>query len=231
VPRYPHLLKLQSIGGPALAEDKLAAQARLCPGYLMTYSSTETGVLSQITGADLRRKPASCGRVSLPSGARLEIVDRDGTPLPTGRTGRIRLTHHAQDGDTPRQDFPGDEGWLDDEGFLFIAGRGAGIICRNGVNFSAEVLEAKLMASGLLRAVAVLPLRAEAGDDALAIAVLPLDAGASGIGPALRRHLVSHEQPEHLIRLAPADLTAGGKIPRAALTRRLRAAPQTLTHI
>ncbi|MGA0617025.1 class I adenylate-forming enzyme family protein [Paracoccus sp. KR1-242] len=231
VPRYPHLLKLQSIGGPAPVADKLAAQARLCPGYLMTYSSTETGVISHISGADLQRKPASCGRISLPSGGGLDIVDPDGTVLPPGRTGRIRVTRPPLGDGVSRQAFPGDHGWLDGEGFLFVAGRGEGIICRYGVNFSADVLEAKLMSSGLLRAVAVLPLRDAAREDGLAIAVLPLDLAAKGIGPALRRHLVSHEQPEHLIRLAPADLTAGGKIPRAALVERLRLAPQDLTFI
>ncbi|WP_323008714.1 hypothetical protein [Paracoccus sp. (in: a-proteobacteria)] len=96
------------------AEDKIDAQRLLSPFYVMTYKSTESGVIARIEGEKLQVRPASCGR-PLPPG-KLEIVDADDNPLPAGLVGRIRLTWPApkeQPADrSPSRAYPGDLGWL-----------------------------------------------------------------------------------------------------------------------
>jgi acyl-CoA synthetase (AMP-forming)/AMP-acid ligase II len=237
VPRYPHLLKLQSIGGPALAVDKLAAQTLLSPHYLMTYSSTETGVVALIQGEDLRRRPESCGKPL--RGVQVDIVDADEIPVPSGTIGRIRVKRLQYiDGESfLRTAWPGDLGWLDDEGYLFIAARGDGIICRNGVNYSSSVLEAKLLGCPNTADVAVLRIPREAGDDDTLIAVLPARSdNTAPIDPKrlardLRRRLSSHEQPQAIVLLGAAHITPGGKIRRSAVLESFLSSPSTMVQI
>lgn len=233
-PRYPHLIKLQSIGGPALPDDKLDAQRLLSSRYTMTYSSTETGVVSRIEGEDLMRRPASCGR---PQGeAKLEIVDANDHPQPVGVTGRIRLTWPtttSRDDNAPaHRAYPGDLGWLDDEGFLYISGRGDGIICRNGVNFSTSALLAKLLRhDGVLDAALLRLNRAEGDDDfALAIHADPTS-DIDDLGVSIRRVLSTHEQPAMIIAAAVDEVTVAGKIAQSTIVNRITHEPTKLTLI
>ena len=217
-PRYPHLVKLQSIGGPASAEEKLAACELLSPRYLITYSSTETGIIARLEGEDLRLAPGSSGRV-LP-GREIEIVGPEGTPLPPCEIGLIRVRRPLAPPDR-QYAIPGDLGWLDGTGFLFVTGRGDGIICRRGENFAASTIEAQLLQDDGLIDAAVLVLPGETGDDGILFALHPAE-GVERVVlverlvarlPALRR-------PDAVIFTAEGDTTAGGKIRRARLRDR-----------
>ena len=237
VPRYPHLLKLQSIGGPALAADKLAAQAVLSPRYVMTYSSTETGVVALIEGEDLRRRPESCGKPI--EAVQVDIVDAEETPLAVGTIGRIRVIRQKYiDGEYQLgTSWPGDIGWLDEEGYLFIAARGDGIICHNGVNYSSSVLEAKLLGCPDAGDVAVLRIPREAGDDDTLIAVSPARSGdTADIDPKrlardLRHRLSAHEQPQAIVLLGDIHITPSGKIRRNAVLETYLSSPSKMVQI
>ena len=237
VPRYPHLLKLQSIGGPALAADKLAAQAVLSPRYVMTYSSTETGVAAKIEGDDLRRRPESCGKPI--DAVQVDIVDAEEIPLAVGTIGRIRVIRPKYiDGEYHlRTTWPGDLGWLDDEGYLFIAARGDGIICHNGVNYSSSVLEAKLLGCSGAADVAVLRIPRAAGDDDTLIAVSPARSGNTvPIDPKrlardLRHRLSAHEQPQAIVLLGETHITPSGKIRRSAVLETYLSSPSKMVLI
>lgn len=227
-PRYPHLAKLQSVGGPALPADKLAAQARLSDQYLMTFSSTETGVISRIEGEDLRRKPDSCGRPISPDDMR--IVDAAGQTLPAGAIGRICVMVTRTTAGTAQKEpaWPGDLGWLDEDGFLYVAARGDGIICRNGVNYSAQSVETRLLTIPEVLDAAVLRIAGSAGDDETLIAVRLTPFHSADIGRSLRKCLSAHEQPQAFVVANDDDVTAGGKIRRQALLQRYRDAPLSL---
>ena len=54
---------------------RLLTLDRLTPNYLMTYSSTDAGVVTRIVGAEVLEHPASCGR-PVP-GTTVEIRDGD----------------------------------------------------------------------------------------------------------------------------------------------------------
>ncbi|WP_299509334.1 class I adenylate-forming enzyme family protein [Cypionkella sp.] len=227
LPRYPHLKKLQSIGGPARAEDKLRAYHSLTPSYLMTYSSTETGVISRIGGHDLLTNPDSCGRVLL--GLDVDIADNTGATCPPDTVGRIRLRRPAASGKQGEitEIFPGDLGWFDDAGFLYIAARGEGIICRHGVNFSAALLESRILAMDSIRDAAVI--RVSGREDTEDAILLALDIGTApmdDIRRELRKTLNAHERPDGLWLLGPEDLTVGGKIKRSQISAWWQSAPE-----
>ncbi len=232
-PRYPHLMKLQSIGGPALDADKLAAQERLSAHYVMTYSSTETGVVARISGADLRHRPGSCGRPLHPE--LVDIVDDAEVPLPPGAIGRIRVKRPYQlECETKiMMAWPGDLGWLDEDGYLFIAARGDGIICKNGVNYASAMVEAKLLDCADVADVAVLRLPRAAGDDDTLIAVRPAGdhIAPQHLARALRQRLSSHEQPQAIILVGADDLTPGGKIRRQAVLEAYTDNPSNMVQI
>lgn len=204
VPRYPHLTLLQAVGGPALAADKVLAVRHLTPNYAMTYSCTECGVISRISGAEVLARPASCGRL-LP-GVQLTIQQdgRDGDP---GQVGEISVTR--ADGIVVQT---GDLGWLDADGYLYVTGRVQGLLCRNGVNFSADRLtDAALMAADVLDAV-VVALPGPDGDDQVHLIVECHGADQTAIAAQIRSLLPAAEQPDrhHFMRGLPRG--AGGKV-------------------
>ena len=87
-PLFPDLLVLASVGGPAKADDKVAAYRNLSPGYRMGYASSLTGMIAVLSGPDVLKKPETTGRAA--GGARIAILGADGSALPPGEAGRIK---------------------------------------------------------------------------------------------------------------------------------------------
>ncbi|PPJ24933.1 fatty-acid--CoA ligase [Nocardia nova] len=115
------------------------------------YGASEGYGYTYISAEESRTHPGSVGR---PLGAtKVRIGDRDGTPLPTGAVGRVyfarptdaayRNTDEATDGSTWRS--MGDSGYVDDEGFLYLAGRESFMIISGGVNIYPEQIEEVLV--------------------------------------------------------------------------------------
>lgn len=194
-PRYPHLKKLQAVGGPATPADKIAAVERLSPTFAMTYSSTECGVISRIEGEEVLRRPASCGRPMLPVSIRLGETD-----CPTGEVGEVVVT--ASEGAEVR---PGDLGRLDADGYLYITGRVQGLLCRRGVNFCAERLQDAAMNLPEVEDAAVVALPDEDGGDAVHLFVQASPVDEPALTRAILDRLPIAERPDglHLRRSLP----------------------------
>ncbi len=130
--------------GPALAQVTLD---RLGPVLYNLYGSTEIAYASIATPEDLAAAPACVGRPV--RGARIEILDADGTELPAGQVGRIFVGHmirfegYTGGGDKERVRglvASGDVGHFDAAGRLFIDGRDDEMIVSGGENvFPREV--------------------------------------------------------------------------------------------
>jgi long-chain acyl-CoA synthetase len=120
-------------------------------GAIWEYYGASEGMASVISPEEWLTKPGSVGRPF--PGLSVRILDEDGAELPPGEVGAIyissfaghRFGYHNDPDKTDRawrQDHftVGDLGWLDEDGYLFLADRRTDLILSGGVNiYPAEV--------------------------------------------------------------------------------------------
>jgi acyl-CoA synthetase (AMP-forming)/AMP-acid ligase II len=100
----------------------------------------------------LKRLSASIGR-PLPD-VEVQIVDNEGNPLKAGEVGNIMakgpriMSGYWRDEEKTAHTFTndgwlktGDVGWMDEEGYIYLSGRGDDMIIRGGENISPEEVE------------------------------------------------------------------------------------------
>jgi oxalate---CoA ligase len=142
---------------PAAVRQRVQAQTRV--PVVESYGMTEAA--SQITAMPLDGSgPAgSCGRAV---GVELQVRDDDGVPVPAGTTGTVwlrgpgviggyvagRAAERFDDGGWLNS---GDLGYLDGDGFLFLAGRSDDVINRGGEMLYPREIEEVLMADPAVR--------------------------------------------------------------------------------
>ena len=129
------------------------------------YGGTERLGFTLINGAEWLQRPRSVGRP--PPGDDVVIVDSDGSPLPAGEIGEIYFRRSTGVGTSYRYvgsetramadlDGMGDMGWLDADGYLYIADRRTDMIVVGGVNvFPAEIEAALERVAGVLCAAVI----------------------------------------------------------------------------
>ena len=146
VTRYPlAALKTIRIGGSVMSRDGIRRiKNHLCRNIIIAYSSTEAGVAAIAPHDMIAHVPNAVGFV-IPE-AEVEIVDAEGNVGPTGSQGFVRLrtaqfiaNFKVQDSDT--WFYPGDIGWLTEDGVLCIAGRKGDVLNRGGVKLSVTDFE------------------------------------------------------------------------------------------
>ena len=120
-------------------------------GAVWEYYGASEGMASVISPEEWLAKPGSVGRPF--PGLSVRILDDEGAGLPAGEVGAIyissfsglRFGYHNDPDKTDqawRDDYftVGDLGWLDEEGYLFLADRRTDLIISGGVNiYPAEV--------------------------------------------------------------------------------------------
>lgn len=161
----------------------------------------------------LTRLASSIGRPL--SDVEVKIVDEEGNTLPPGSTGELIvkgprvMTGYWGDQDKSSQVLTpdgwlktGDMGWMDEEGYLFLAGRGDDMIIRGGENISPEEVEDVLQSHPKVEDAAIIGVPdPEWGQQPRAIVVLRKGEEAS---------------PEDIIEFCRARL-AGFKRPRSVV--------------
>jgi long-chain acyl-CoA synthetase len=124
------------------------------PGTVWEYYGMSEGMGTVISPEEWLQKPGSVGRAF--PGLDVKVVDDDGQPVAAGEVGTIRVSaipgyefgyHNAPDKTAAAWDggyfTVGDMGWLDDDGYLFIADRRTDLVISGGVNiYPAEVEQA-----------------------------------------------------------------------------------------
>jgi bile acid-coenzyme A ligase len=119
------------------------------------YGGTEGFAITQLNGTEWLAHKGSVGR---PVGAEVLIRGEDGEALPVGEVGEIYMrgptgktpTYHYVGADSRRledgfESF-GDYGWVDEDGYLYIADRRTDLILCGGSNVYPAEVEAALMA-------------------------------------------------------------------------------------
>jgi len=193
------------------------------------YGGTEGLGATMITGTEWLAKPGSVGRAHYGG---LQILRADGTEAAPGEIGEIYFsspapgerTYHYVGADPQRSeggaDSLGDLGWVDEDGYLFIADRRADLIVRGGVNVYPLEIENVLDAHpDIVCAIAVgLP------DDEFGSrvhAIVETRAGAKVEAIALvefaRERLASYKVPESIELTSTPLRDDSGKARRMAL--------------
>lgn len=140
---------------PCPAELKRAMIAWWGPVIYEYYGSTEMGNVTFCSSEEWLAHPGTVGR-AMP-GAEVQILDDDGSPLPAGRVGEIAGRYNGigeftyNNDDEKRRGIdrggliaPGDIGYLDEDGFLFICDRKVDMVISGGVNIYPAEIEAVL---------------------------------------------------------------------------------------
>ncbi|HEX4216863.1 MAG TPA: AMP-binding protein [Acidimicrobiales bacterium] len=135
--------------------------------FYLSYGATEGHGLAVCRGDEWLEHPGTLGRGFMET--EIEILDADGNELPPGRVGSIYMRTPTGPGASyvgdnvppmPRTDdgfvTVGDMGWLDEEGFLYMADRRVDMIVTGAVNvFPAEVESALSEHPGIVDVVVV----------------------------------------------------------------------------
>jgi long-chain acyl-CoA synthetase len=129
------------------------------------YGASEGG---GFTAVGPREWLAHKGTVGRSMTGKIHVTDEEGRELPPGETGHImfesaeRFDYHKEPGKTAEYfndkgwSRPGDMGWVDAEGYLYLTDRASHMIISGGVNIYPQEIEAVLALHPMVRDVAVI---------------------------------------------------------------------------
>ncbi len=184
-----------------------------------------------------KRKPRSVG---LPTGIELAVLDASGAAVATGATGQVAIqgaTVVATYQDNPaatKEAFrggwflTGDEGYLDEDGYLYLTGRLKELINRGGEKISPlEVDEALLRHENVAQAVTFAVAHNKLGEDVAAGVVLRpgVEVTERELKNFLALTLAAFKVPRTIVFLDELPKGATGKLQRIGLAERLGIGP------
>ena len=225
-------------GGPSPAELVRQARESFGAAYSIRYSSTESGGLGTLTALDAPDEEVfnTVGRPR--AGTEISLRDEDGKQVPVGESGEVWMRSAsvmseywhdpAATAETLTPDGwlrTGDVGLLDDTGCLRLAGRRDDMFVRGGYNVHPQEVEAVLQEHAAVGQIAVVP-RPDAVMGQVGVAfVVPCDPAAPPTVEELRlfagSRLARHKLPEEVRVVPTLPLTAGQKVDRSALRKRV----------
>lgn len=195
------------------------------------YGATEGLARIWISGDEWLAKPGSVGRVS--GGAQVRVLDEHGRDCAPGVVGEIFLmpaggpgsTYHYL-GATARRtsegwESVGDLGWLDEDGYLYLADRRDDMIITGGVNVYPAEVEAALLAHPSVASAVVIGLADEEFGHRVHAVIEPQ--GGTPALDALRSFLATRLVPAKIPRswefVGEPVRDDAGKVRRGALRR------------
>jgi long-chain acyl-CoA synthetase len=230
----PTVRLLVSSGALLYAEERAAIMRRLTPNLVNLYSSTEGGSVASLGPEHQGEKAASVGRV-FPH-VTLQIVDEEDRVLPNGQVGRIRhksptlpsgFYNNPEETAKYFRDgwyYPGDLGRLDDDGFLYLAGRAKEMIIRGGVNIYPGEIEEPLLSLPEIQDCAAVAWPSPILGEEVALFVVPAgEVTEAEVIQACRSMLAPYKMPRQVFFIDDLPKNGQGKVIRAALAKRLPA--------
>jgi bile acid-coenzyme A ligase len=192
------------------------------------YAGTEVQAITWITGREWLDHHGSVGR---PIVGRMKVVGDDGDDLPPGEIGEIYMLADAGPGSTysyigaePKAladtewESLGDLGWMDEDGYVYLADRRKDLILRGGANVYPAEVESAIDEHPEVRSCAVIGI----ADDDLGQRVHAIVDAPDGIDEAeLRAHmadrLVSYKAPSTYEFVTEPVRDDAGKVRRSLL--------------
>jgi long-chain acyl-CoA synthetase len=219
---------LAHAGAPIRPETKQRTFQLFPEGSVWEFYGSTEGAFTRISTSEWRRKPGSVGTPR--PGAQILITDEGGRSLPAHEIGTVWVHDPAAErfeywGDRAKTRSAwrdgafsvGDLGYLDDDGYLFLVGRGDDTIITGGVNVYPQEVEAVLMEHPAVAQVAVYGVEHdEWGQQVLAMVVpapnAPLDAEL--LRSWARARLAGFKCPRRIEVVDTLPTTPTGKIVR-----------------
>ena len=229
-PAFPNLRMMYCSGAPLAESDKLAAREILTENFLELFANSVSGRISMLEFDDMADHSDTVGRV-LPE-VRIQIVDKNLNPLPTGQVGLIRVrgpgmareiivdAESARTGDNIENGwiYTGDLGSLNDQRFLKLAGRDSEVIIRNGENIYPAEIENVIIKIQGVKAAAVIGYQSGREDEKIAAFVVSdKNITEQDIFLAFRSSVVPNKHPNKIIFLEELPQNQNGKINKIAL--------------
>jgi acyl-CoA synthetase (AMP-forming)/AMP-acid ligase II len=185
------------------------------------------------SAAEIERKLRRLGSIGRPlADVELRVVDEAGREVPRGeigeiaiRTERLMRGYYGEADATRATLHEGwlrtrDLGWMDEDDYVYLAGRQADLIIRGGENVAPEEVEAALGTHPAVEEAAVIGLPDEEWGERVA-AVVVCRAGADVSAETLIEHcrerLASFKKPEHVVFVDALPRNALGKLLRKDL--------------
>ncbi len=240
-------LEILSYGGAAMPFPVIRRALERFPrsvGFVNAFGQTETTSTLTILGPDDHRLEGTAAEVErrtkrltsigrpLPD-VEVQIVGDEGTLLAPGEVGEICVrtprvmkgyaggeSPLVRDGWLPTRDM----GWIDEDGYLYIAGRKDDMIIRGGENIAPAEVEATLQSHPAVEEAAVVGVPdLEWGQRVAAFVVLRpgVSVGADALGEFCRQRLASFKKPETIRFVAELPKNPMGKILRRDLRAQL----------
>ena len=232
-PVFKTLELLFSTGAALHAEERAELMDRFCKHYINFYGSTDGGGCTTLGWDDPASVANSVGKPVF--GAELQIIDPSNNLLPSGRIGRIRYKHpgtancYYNDPEASAKTFvdgwylPGDLGWVNEDGYLFIAGRESDMIIRGGANIYPSEIEHTLMNNEkvLESAVVGIPSR-EFGEEIIAFIILKDEKNkidSKELVKFCQKHLAPYKIPKEFYFLKALPKSGVGKVLKKELEK------------
>ena len=209
------------------------------------YSSTEAHGMTFIDSKDWLSHPGSVGRSVL---GELHICDDEGNELPAREIGTVYFErdrppfeYHNDPGKTAESQHPGhpawttvgDLGFVDDEGYLYLADRKSFMIISGGVNIYPQEVENALALHPAVRDVAVIGVpHPDMGEEVKAVVELAEGfSGCSALGEQLidyvRQRIAHFKAPRSVDFVDELPRTPTGKLVKNKLKEQFRTGAAT----
>lgn len=198
--------------------------------FVEAYGMTEAA--HQMSANPLPPRHCKHGSVGLPTGIRISIVDESGRHLAANDRGEVVIQGpsvfqgYENDPEANARSFvegwfrTGDQGFLDEDGYLHLTGRIKDLIIRGGENISPrEVDEVLLRHPAVTEAVTFASPHPTLGEEVVAAVVLhePESETESALLKFCREHIADFKCPKKIYIVANIPTTATGKVRRRAV--------------
>ena len=198
-----------------------------------SYGATECSNMATAGMPGEEFRPGSVGR---PLHDGVVVADDDGNVLPPNEKGEICVTGpsvisgYENNPEATAESFrgdqyrTGDQGYIDEDGFLYVTGRIRDVVNRGGEKFSlAEVDDAILRLKGVAEGAAFSVPHEKLGHEIYAAVVLSpgVDATPNSLRSALSSHLSWGKMPKRMHIVLELPITSTGKVLRDELAQQL----------
>lgn len=220
---FGSLRMLQKAGSPFSPEMAKELSRKISPNIYQAFATSETGTVTALRPRDQFLKLGSSGKISL--GVELDIVAPDGTILPRGEAGEIKVRgpqvcegyyNNPIEQNKAFRDgwyYTGDIGRIDEDGYLYVVGRKKDMIKTGSINVSPLEIEQTIQIMSEVQDVAIVGVPdPEWGEAVMAVVVSSSQTMTGKIIEHCRRSLASYKVPKYFQYVELIERNSQGKV-------------------